>query len=183
MEETHVGKALIDPYKIIEKLDLKKGMRVADLGCGRTGHFIFPISKIVGETGIVYAVDIMKDVLESIKSRVRSEGYENVQAIWSNVEKVGAVPIPGKSLDICMMINVMFGVKDRNGVLDEVERLLGDSGSLVVIDWTRKLGPLGPPAGMMLKPNDLIQLAGKKGFKLADNFSAGDYHFCLIFKK
>ena len=69
---SHSGTALIDPYKIFEKISLGHGMRVADLGCGRTGHFIFPTARVVGESGVVYAVDIMKDILESIKSRVRT---------------------------------------------------------------------------------------------------------------
>ncbi|MBU1612881.1 class I SAM-dependent methyltransferase [Patescibacteria group bacterium] len=183
MEETHAGKALIDPYKVISKMGLKSGMRVADMGCGRTGHFIFSISKIIGETGIIYAVDIMKDVLESIKGRVRSEGYENIQTIWSNVEKPGATPIPADSLDVCMFINVLFGVKERDKAISEALRLLNDGGLLVVIDWIRRLGPLGPSAEKIIKPNVFIDLAAEKGLKLVQNFAAGDYHFCLIFKK
>ena len=183
MEETHTGKALIDPYRVIEKMGLKEGMRVADMGCGRTGHFIFAISKIVGESGMIYAVDIFKDVLESIRSRARSEGYENIQPVWSNVEKVGATPIPAKSLDVCMFINVMFGVKEKDKALEEALRLLADGGMIVVIDWIRKLGPLGPTPEAIIRPSVFIELAAKNGLKVQQNFAAGDYHFCLIFKK
>ena len=42
----HVGKALIDPYPIFEAIGLAPGERVADLGCGRTGHFVFPASRV-----------------------------------------------------------------------------------------------------------------------------------------
>ena len=62
------GKALLDPKIVLDKLRLQPGMRVADLGCGRTGHFIFLAAKQVGDKGVVYAVDLMKDILESIKS-------------------------------------------------------------------------------------------------------------------
>jgi ubiquinone/menaquinone biosynthesis C-methylase UbiE len=55
----HSGTVLIDPYKIFEKISLSVGQRVADLGCGRTGHFVFPAVKTVGDTGIVYAVDVV----------------------------------------------------------------------------------------------------------------------------
>src|SRR3989338_2287181 len=105
---SHVGTALVDPYKIFEKISLKEGMRVADLGCGRTGHFVFPAAHVIGDNGIVYAVDVMKDVLENVKSRARFEGFDNVQAIWSDVELPGRAPIPNKSLDACFFINALF---------------------------------------------------------------------------
>ena len=65
---------------------------MADMGCGRTGHFVFPAARTVGNKGIVYAVDILKDVLQSLGSWIRSEGLENVQTIWSDIEKFKKTP-------------------------------------------------------------------------------------------
>src|SRR3990167_10080103 len=105
---THAGSALLDPHAVFEKISLASGMRVADLGCGRTGHFVFPASRVVGDTGIVYAVEIVKNILESIQSRVRSEGYHNVQTVWSNIELAGKTPVPAGSLQACFLVNVLF---------------------------------------------------------------------------
>ncbi|MCX6779720.1 MAG: hypothetical protein NT034_00885 [Candidatus Magasanikbacteria bacterium] len=66
------GTALIDPFEIFQKVGLSSGMRVADMGCGRTGHFVLPAARVVGEKGLVYAVDILKDVLQSLGSWVKS---------------------------------------------------------------------------------------------------------------
>lgn len=179
----HSGTALIDPYKIFSKINLSPGMRVADLGCGRTGHFVFSASRQVGERGIVYAVDIMKDILENIKSRVRSEGYENIQPIWSDVESTGKTSIPEKSLDACFFVNTMFLFKKKAEALKESFRLLKDGGMIVVVDWMKKLGPLGPAPELMAKPDDVIAIAKSCGLNLLEEFPAGNYHYALIFKK
>jgi len=56
---SHAGTALLDPAIIYKKIDLVEGMKVVEFGCGRTGHFLFTASKVVGDKGIVYALDIL----------------------------------------------------------------------------------------------------------------------------
>lgn len=177
------GTALIDPTKIFETVNLASGMRVADFGCGRTGHFVFPLAPILGERGMVYAVDIIKDILESIKSRARAEGRENIQTIWSDLEIVGAMPIPEKSLDAGFFVNVMFMIKKRAEAIKEAVRLIKDDGYLIVVDWYKKIGPVGPAAEQMVDQDELVDLAKKEKLALISRLPAGDYHFCLIFKK
>jgi len=179
----HTGTALIDPYKIFEKISLGPGMRVADLGCGRTGHFIFPTARVVGESGVVYAVDIMKDILESIKSRVRTEGYDNIQTLWADIESVGKIPVPEKSLDVCFFVNVLFMLGKKKEALTEATRLLKKNGFLVIVDWAKRLGALGPVAGLEVKPEEIKALASDLGLSLVEQCVGGEYHFCLIFKK
>jgi ubiquinone/menaquinone biosynthesis C-methylase UbiE len=180
---THAGGALINPDEIFKKIALAPGMRVADLGCGRTGHFVFPASKAVGDTGVVYAVEIVKNILESIKSRCRSEGYNNVQTVWSDIEREGSTPIPDHSLSACFLVNVLYMVKDRISVLKEVSRLLEKEGVAVIIDWSKNLGPLGPGPDQKIKEDELRVLAGKAGLAFKENVNVGDYHFCALFKR
>ncbi|EKD43944.1 MAG: hypothetical protein ACD_72C00063G0002 [uncultured bacterium] len=179
----HAGRALIDPFKILEKIKLQEGMRVADMGCGRTGHFVFPAARIVGPRGMVYAVDILKDVLENINSWVRSQSHDNIQTIWSDIEMVDKTPIPAKSLDACFFMNVLSALKNRNGALSEAARLLKDDGSVVVIDWQKKLATLGPSDEAMLSPLKLTELAKESGLRLIESYPVSEYHYCSIFKK
>lgn len=180
---THAGVALIDPYKIFEKIALCEGMRVADFGCGRTGHFVFPAAKIVGDKGVVYAVDVMKNVLESIRSMARSEGCDNVQIVWSDIELLGKTPIAEKSLDVGFFVNVIFQLKDRATAIKEAVRLLKKDGHLVIVDWAKNLGLLGPKSGQMARPDELKSIVRGEGLNLIDESLAGDYHYSLIFQK
>jgi ubiquinone/menaquinone biosynthesis C-methylase UbiE len=177
------GTNLLDPHKIYAKVGLSRGMRVADFGCGRTGHFIFSAARVVGETGVVYAVDVVKEVLEHIKSRIRSEGYDNVQTIWSNIEAVGKTAIPEKSLDGCFVVNILFLAKDQAAVLKEALRLLKKGGFLVVIDWVKKIGPCGPAPDMIVTSEQVTELGTRLGLQLEDTFASSEYNFCVIFRK
>ena len=180
---SHSGTALINPEPVFEKITLRAGMRVADLGCGRTGHFVFPAAKVVGERGVVYAVEIVKNILESIKSRVRSEGYGNVQPVWADIERFSKVPIPENSLDSCFMVNVLFMLKDKLTALKEAVRLLKSGGTIVVVDWARRLGPLGPLPQQMVSPESIERLADGLGLKMLAQVTPGEYHYGLIFQK
>lgn len=180
---THSGAALIDPQKVISAIGIYEGMRVADFGCGRTGHFIFLASREVGEKGVVYAMDILKDVLQNIAGRARSEGYHNIQTVWTDMEKFGATPIPENTLDVGFFVNCLYMIKDKNSALREAGRLIRDGGKMAVIDWVRKLGPLGPGEENMVDKNFVVNELKTLGFKLQEDLSCGDHHFCLIFKK
>lgn len=179
----HAGSALLDPETIFKHLPITAGARVADFGCGRTGHFIFYIARKAGDTGIVYAVDIMKDILDSIASRVRSEGYDTVQTVWSNVELLGATPIPEDSLDLVCMVGMLSQVQDKAGMLSEARRLLKTGGKVLVIDWAKRLGPLGPAPEKLLSAIATRELARMAGYQTLDEFVAGEYHFGVILEK
>ncbi|MFH1292359.1 MAG: methyltransferase domain-containing protein [bacterium] len=179
----HSGIALLNPHLVFEKIDLRPGMRVADLGCGRTGHFVFPAASMVGEEGIVYAVDIVKNILESIKSTASSQGYDNIQTTWSNIEMPGKVPIPENSLDSCFFVNVLSQIKERQIAIKEATRLLKESGFLVIIDWGKKLGLLGPELGQEVNPSDFINMAKQAGLDLVEQGDMNEYLYLLIFKK
>lgn len=177
------GKALIDSHLILQRVGLARGMRIADLGCGRTGHFLFPAAKIVEDVGLVYGIDILKEVLDNLRSRVRSGGFDNIQLVWSDIEAVGKIPIPDNSLDACFLVNVLYQLKYQEQTFRESARLLKSGGRLVVIDWARKLGTLGPEENRLASITAVSDLATATGFVVVDNFAAGDYHYCLVLRK
>lgn len=179
----HAGKALIDPYPLFETIGLARGDRVADLGCGRTGHFVFPASRVVGDTGIVYAVDVVKDILESIQSRARTEGYDNVHTAWADIERINGVPIPHGSLDVCFLVNVVFMLKDKRTAFTEVGRLLKPGGVAIIVDWAKNLGALGPTPEQKVTPEGMKKLMAGLPFTFIDESAPGEYHFALVFKR
>ena len=65
---THVGNALLDTTILLEKARIASGMHVADFGCGKTGHVVFPVSFSVGEVNINVskAINIASNLFPSI---------------------------------------------------------------------------------------------------------------------
>ncbi|MCX6779719.1 MAG: hypothetical protein NT034_00880 [Candidatus Magasanikbacteria bacterium] len=80
-------------------------------------------------------------------------------------------------------MNVISHLKDKNSALTEAARLIKDDGQVVVVDWSKSLGTLGPQNGADTDPQKLIELAQVCGLRLVENFSCSDYHYCLLFKK
>src|SRR5262245_12164845 len=59
--------------KVVPALDLKPGMRVADLGSG-SGVFTIPFARAVGSAGKVYAIDIDKGLLAIVADKAKAGG-------------------------------------------------------------------------------------------------------------
>jgi len=69
----------------VERLALRPGDRVLDLGCG-TGLSLPLLRAAVGESGRVYGVDASPDMLARARERVSRGGWRNVRLIESDAE-------------------------------------------------------------------------------------------------
>lgn len=176
----HSGNQLVDPYVVFEKAQLHPGMHVADFGCGRTGHMVFPAALVVGEQGLVYGVDILKDCLENVQKRAAMESLHQVQTIWSNVEYVGKTAIPAGSLDTIFIVNMLNQSDNRHGILEEARRLLKDKGRIVIVDWVTAALSFSPAEERLVDFKDLVSWARMHGFGLQEECGIGSYHNCVV---
>lgn len=174
---------LIDSKVLLGKSQVHEGMHVVDFGCGRTGHIVFPAAKTVGEKGIVYAVDILKDVLESIRRRSGIEAVHNVETVWGDIAKKNGVSIAPKTVDIDFYINVLFHFSDYDEVLSEGSRLLKDKGRIVIADWQNSLPGIGPKKENMVNFEKIITWARKNNFFVQEDIPLGHYHRGLFLYK
>ena len=183
MFKTTGGNALLDVNFVLSKARIGENMKVADLGCGSSGHFVFPASKIVGKKGKVYAVDILKTVLSEINKRIKQENIGNIETVWSNLEIFKATKIESGSLDAVFLINTLYQSHKRVEIMREAIRMLKKGAKLLVIDWKNTASPFGPPVEERVKI-DLLKIGGKKlGLEIEDEFDAGQYHYGILFTK
>lgn len=178
------GNELLNPEQLLKEiLKIAYDAKVADFGCGSMAFFTLQAAKLVGDKGIVYAVDVLKDVLSSAESRSRQEGLYNIKTIWSNIEKVGVTKIPEQSLDYILLVNTLFQTKKHKEVLAEAKRLLKPGGKLMVVDWLTAGGPIGPTREMRIDAEQVKRLAMEVGYKTEKEFVAGKNHYGVIFVK
>jgi len=182
----HSGNQLIDPVMILDKAHARAGMHVADLGCGRLGHIAFPAATMVGSAGIVYAVDILPDILHDVKRRADDEDILNIHTVWADLENYGKTAIPARSLQACFFVNVFCQTKGREvyeKMMKEAIRLLGEKGRIVVVDWVKSGLPIAPSADHLVNFRDLRVWAVENGLVVAEEFTAGKYHHGVVFFK
>ncbi|MCK4918860.1 MAG: methyltransferase domain-containing protein [Candidatus Pacebacteria bacterium] len=171
---------LMNPDSIIEDLNIKDGMTVADFGCG-AGYFTIPIAKIVKNSGKVYAIDVLNSSLESVSSKAKLYGLLNITTIRANVEAKGSLEIEDKSTDFVILANILFQTNDYDSVLNEAKRITKNDGKIVIIDWIPNKIPMGPKFEHCLSENDIKKLAIKNGLKAIKVINAGSNHYGMVF--
>lgn len=177
------GKELIDSQALLEKAGLGEKMKVADFGCGRKGHFSLQASSMVGQEGIVYAIDVLKSALESLKRQAQMFGLDNIKTIWADLEIPKASQIPSSKIDLVMMNNLLFQVKNQSLVLEEAKRILKPEGKLLITDWEKKAAPFGPEVKARVDKEEVRAMVENLGFKMEKEWQAGPYHWAMLFKK
>jgi ubiquinone/menaquinone biosynthesis C-methylase UbiE len=178
------GNELLNARDILKNsLGLTFGARVADLGCGGNGFFTFQAADLVGEKGLVYAVDILKMVLKNIENRAKMWGVDNIKTVHSNLENFGATKINNDSLDFVLLVNILFQNKNPEKIIREATRMLRTAGKMLVIDWAEGRFPFGPKEETRITRERVSDLTLGAGLKKIKDIEVGRFHYGIIFEK
>src|SRR5687768_14197894 len=101
-----------DPVKNLKAFGLSEDSIVADLGAG-TGYYTLALATMVPK-GKVYAVEISKEYISTIKNKITEARLENVEILWGNVEKPGGTHIGDNIADAVVASNVFFQAEDKS---------------------------------------------------------------------
>jgi len=66
--------------RVIEKLNLKEGNKVLDIGCGTGWNFEY-LQKKIGEKGSIIGLDLTLQMLKKAKERIKKKRWKNVDLI------------------------------------------------------------------------------------------------------
>jgi len=174
---------LLDPESILVRAGCRADFKVADLGCGTTGHLILPAARLVGPKGEAIAVDVVESVLNGVAGRARLAGLANLRTVWADCEVPRGVKLPDGYCDIVLVVNNLYQAKSRGAFLAEAARLTKSGGKVVIVDWKTVATPLGPPANTRVTAEAVRPEAERAGLKFLENFEPGPYHWGMIFVK
>ncbi|OIO16209.1 hypothetical protein COV56_03325 [Candidatus Kuenenbacteria bacterium CG11_big_fil_rev_8_21_14_0_20_37_9] len=178
------GDELLNPQKILkDNLNITAGSKIGDCGCGGIGYFTFQAAQIVGETGQVYSIDILKTALKNVEHRAKMLGLKNIKTIWSNLEVYGGARINDSTLDFAFLINILFQSQYPEKILRETARMLRSSGQLLVIEWRPGRFPIGPSPEKKITKEKIADRALGSGLKKVKEFEAGRFHYGIILQK
>jgi ubiquinone/menaquinone biosynthesis C-methylase UbiE len=168
-----------DPVKNVKALGLHEDDIVADLGAG-AGYYAVAAGGIVSR-GRVYAVEVVRELLSTIKSKVRDAHLSNIEVIWGNLEKLGGSKIRDTLADAVIASNILFQVEDRAVFIDEVKRILKPQGRVLLVDWS-EASP-GVSVDLVIPKGRAQAMFEEKGFALGREIDAGAHHYGMIMIK
>ena len=171
-----------DPDKNIEQFELQSGARVADFGVG-TGFYALAAARRVGDAGRVYCLDIQKDLLKRLQDSAARFKLDNIEVVWTDLEKAGGSNLADQSVDAVIVVNLLFQIEDKNTFVAEVARVLKPTGKVLLVDWADAFGGLGPQAQSIVTKENGTALFQSKGFTQLKEINAGQHHWGIIFKK
>ena len=177
-----LGGGFMNPDIIVESFGLQPGMKVADFGSG-SGYFTILIAKKVGENGVVTAVDIMENALETVRARASAGGLNNLQTIRADLEVLGGSGLADNSQDVVLLANILFQSNKRPEIAREAKRVLASGGFLIFIDWKKGGGGLGPPEANRVDAQEIKSIFENEGLSFVRAVDAGAFHYGMIYKK
>ncbi len=172
---------LIDSEKLRSTLPIKPGSVVIDLACGKGIYSMF-LSEIVGETGLIYAVDLWKEGLLLLEEQIEKKGITNIKTLLTDASK--QIDIDGYSSDICLMATVLHDFEEAGQadiVLKEIKILLKPGGCLAVIEFKKIEGPPGPPVHIRLSEDEVEKMVTRHGFVKKETVDIGEYNYLMTF--
>ena len=122
--------ALFPVDKSLDNFGIKKGFIVIDYGCG-PGRYLKRASQLVGKKGKVYAVDIHKLAIESVKKKIKKFNLKNVEPVLVTGYSCS---IKNNTADIIYALDMFHMIKEPKLFLKELNRLLKKNGFLIIDD-------------------------------------------------
>lgn len=127
------------PSQAIEALKLEPGMVVADFGAG-SGYYTERLSRAVGPSGRVLAVDLQPEMLELIGRRAARLGLTNIELVRSTPDDPR---LPAGRIDLILMVDVYHELASPQRVLRAMKAALSPRGRIALVEF-RKEDPSVP---------------------------------------
>jgi SAM-dependent methyltransferase len=181
--------AELDAPKLVELLELKPGMAVADVGSG--GGAMTVVLGHWNTGGRVFATDVTERALRATREYATKEGLTNVTVIEG---AAAATNLPDACCDAIFLRNVYHHITSPEAFNKSLVASLKPGGRLAVIDFEDRKGrpsdvPKGVPAnrgGHGVPPGvvvDELKAAGLTHVRTIERWPEGEPTFVALFKK
>jgi len=113
----------------LKEVGVHEGQTVLDVGSS-SGTFTIPAATLVGENGMVYALDIDQGALEKLRKRAEAAGLKNIRTFLSSADD--KIKLDDGSVDHILLMDVLQELSNRDQILSEARRVLRAGGLATV---------------------------------------------------
>ena len=171
-----------NPQKNLLQTGISKGTVIADLGCG-AGYYSILAGLMVGQDGLVYSIDINRDLISKVAKEAKEEGLKNVRTIVGNIEKKGGTSLADESVDLVIMANVAFAFENKKEAILEAKRIVKKKGRILFIEWSDSFGGIGPHKDHVFPESKALEIFLLEGLEMVQKIDAGEHHYGIIWRK
>jgi SAM-dependent methyltransferase len=166
------------PEEVIALLQALPGQVIADIGAG-TGYFERYLSRAVGASGVVYALDTEATMVAYMEERARREAWPNVV-----VRQVapGDPGLPANGVDRILIVDTWHHLPDRAAYAKAIAIALRPGGGVMIVDFTPD-APLGPPPAMRIPAEVVIQELKAAGLTATDFDETLPHQYVVVARK
>ncbi len=166
-----------DAPAILAVIGLKPGDTLADIGAG-DGYFSIPAAKIVGDSGVILALDAYPEAISDLNAAALATGLKNIKTIVGEAE---TSLICSNCADIVLMANVLHDFNDPVAALKNARLALKPGGRLIDLDWRKEQDqPFGPPFTIRFDQERATALLKEAGFRVFASELVGPFHYMLV---
>ena len=163
---------------LIQNMRIKSNDIIADIGAG-SGYHVFRIAPLANK-GLVYAVDIQREMLMAIENTKEFKKIRNVKTILGSEE---SVYLPKNSVDKILMVDVYHEFNFPVEMIASMKNALKLNGQLFLIEY-RGEDPRVPIKKIhKMTEKQAVKEMEAAGFKIKENIDNLPWQHCMVFVK
>ncbi|MEW6203987.1 MAG: methyltransferase domain-containing protein [Pseudomonadota bacterium] len=116
---------------LIQKLNLKPGMVIGDIGAG-TGHIAQLMLEKIAPNGVVWAVDIQPQMIKMLQKKAEALPKGRMQIRQSDEKNLN---LPDRILDVAIMVDVYHELEYPRETLQSLMKAVKKGGKIVFVEY------------------------------------------------
>ena len=167
----------------LDNINLKPGQVIADIGSG-SGYYTHKFSRMVGNEGKVYALEMKEDHMDRLKSFISENGITNIEVIVGKEDNL-ELPCQVDKMFMCSLYHIMYGVisdSERDAYLKSMVKYLKPDGELIIVDNSPVDDDTLPYHGPYISRELIEHQLSFYGLELTDYVQVIPQRFLLKFK-
>jgi ubiquinone/menaquinone biosynthesis C-methylase UbiE len=131
--------------RVMDLLDIKPGIRVADIGAGR-GYYTVRLAARLGPGATIYATDVKADHINKLQARLKSDRIGGVKLVLGRPNDPN---LPPAAVDVAILAHVYHEIENPYEFMYRLHRSLAPGARVGIVDLDRPTESHGIPPKLL----------------------------------